>query len=93
MGSEICIRDRDVWEKDEQVDDLTNNCMEEVIKYLKSDSENIEYGSHLLFVTKNIERIGDHLTNVAEQVYFLVNGTYLEGDRPKGSQSIVTGEK
>ena len=84
---------QDVREKDEQVDDLTNNCMEEVIKYLKSDSENIEYGSHLLFVTKNIERIGDHLTNVAEQVYFLVNGTYLEGDRPKGSQSIVTGEK
>jgi phosphate transport system protein len=67
--------------------------MEEVIRYLKSDSKNIEYGSHLLFVTKNIERIGDHLTNVAEQVYFLVNGTYLEGDRPKGSQSIVTGEK
>ena len=84
---------QDVWEKDEQVDDLTNNCMEEVIRYLKSDSKNIEYGSHLLFVTKNIERIGDHLTNVAEQVYFLVNGTYLEGDRPKGSQSIVTGEK
>ena len=67
--------------------------MEEVIKYLKSGKENIEYGSHLLFVTKNIERIGDHVTNIAEQIYFLVKGSYLEGDRPKGSQPIVNGEK
>ena len=83
----------DVWEKDEEVDNLTNLCMEEVIKYLKSGKENVEYGSHLLFVTKNIERIGDHVTNIAEQIYFLVNGSYLEGDRPKGSQPIVNGEK
>ena len=83
----------DVWEKDEEVDNLTNVCMEEVIKYLKSGNENIEYGSHLLFVTKNIERIGDHVTNIAEQIYFLVKGSYLEGDRPKGSQPIVNGEK
>ena len=83
----------DVWEKDEEVDNLTNLCMEQVIKYLKSGKENVEYGSHLLFVTKNIERIGDHVTNIAEQIYFLVNGSYLEGDRPKGSQPIVNGEK
>ena len=82
-----------VWEKDEQIDDLTNLCMNEVISYLKENEKNLEDGTHLLFVTKNIERIGDHTTNVAEQVYFLVTGEYLEGDRPKGTESIVTGEK
>ena len=82
-----------VWESDEQIDDLTNLCMNEVISYLKENEKNLEDGTHLLFVTKNIERIGDHTTNVAEQVYFLVTGEYLEGDRPKGTESIVTGEK
>ncbi len=82
-----------VWEGDEQIDDLTNLCMQEVIKYLKEDEKNLDDGTHLLFVTKNIERIGDHTTNVAEQVYYLVTGKYLEGDRPKGTEPIVTGEK
>ena len=82
-----------VWEGDEHIDDLTNLCMQEVIKYLKEDEKNLDDGTHLLFVTKNIERIGDHTTNVAEQVYYLVTGEYLEGDRPKGTEPIVTGEK
>jgi|TARA_B100001540_G_scaffold156431_1_gene138556 phosphate transport system protein len=82
-----------VWESDEQIDDLTNLCMQEVIKYLKENEKNLSDGTHLLFVTKNIERIGDHTTNIAEQVYYLVKGEYLEGDRPKGTEPIVTGEK
>ena len=82
-----------VWESDEQIDDLTNLCMQEVIKYLKENEKNLSDGTHLLFVTKNIERIGDHTTNIAEQIYYLVNGEYLEGDRPKGTEPIVTGEK
>ena len=82
-----------VWESDEQIDDLTNLCMQEVIRYLKDNENNLSDGTHLLFVTKNIERIGDHTTNIAEQVYYLVKGEYLEGDRPKGTDPIVTGEK
>ena len=82
-----------VWESDEQIDDLTNLCMQEVIKYLKENEKNLEDGTHLLFVTKNVERIGDHTTNVAEQIFYLVKGEYLEGDRPKGTEPIVTGEK
>ena len=82
-----------VWESDEQIDDLTNFCMQEVIKYLKENEKNLSDGTHLLFVTKNIERIGDHTTNIAEQIYYLVKGEYLEGDRPKGTEPIVTGEK
>jgi len=82
-----------VWESDEQIDHLTNFFMQEVIKYLKENEKNLSDGTHLLFVTKNIERIGDHTTNIAEQVYYLVKGEYLEGDRPKGTEPIVTGEK
>ena len=44
-------------------------------------------------MTKNVERIGDHTTNVAELIFYLVKGEYLEGDRPKGTVPIVTGEK
>ena len=62
----------DVWEGDEKIDDLTNECMQEVVKYLKETEKNLSDGTHLLFVTKNVERIGDHTTNVAEQIYFLV---------------------
>ena len=54
-----------VWESDEQIDDLTNLCMQEVIKYLKENEKNLSDGTHLLFVTKNIERIGDHTTNLS----------------------------
>jgi len=75
-----------VWESDEKIDDLTNQCMQETINYLKEDQNNLKNGTHLLFVAKNLERMGDHTTNVAEQVYFLVKGEYLEGDRPKHSE-------
>jgi len=76
-----------VWESDEQVDILTTQCMEDVIKYLKEDEQNLQNGAQLLFIAKNLERIGDHTTNIAEQVFFLVTGEYLEGDRPKNTES------
>ncbi|MSP10592.1 MAG: phosphate signaling complex protein PhoU [Pelagibacteraceae bacterium] len=78
---------KNVWESDEQADILTNQCMEDVIKYLKEDEQNLQNGAQLLFIAKNLERIGDHTTNIAEQVYFLVTGEYLEGDRPKNTES------
>ena len=73
-----------VWEGDEKIDSQTDNCMQDVVDYLKEKEDNLEDGTHLLFVAKNIERIGDHTTNIAEQVYFMVTGEYLEGERPKG---------
>ena len=69
---------------DEQVDDLTNLAMNEVANYLQKDKKNLEMATHLLFVTKNIERAGDHITNIAESLYYLIEGEYLEGARPKG---------
>jgi len=74
----------EIWKKDEQVDDLTNLAMKEVANYLQSDKKNLEIATHLLFVTKNIERAGDHITNIAESLYYLIEGEYLEGARPKG---------
>ena len=75
----------EIWKKDEQVDDLTNLAMNEVATYLQKDKKNLEMATHLLFVTKNIERAGDHITNIAESLYYLIEGEYLEGARPKGN--------
>ena len=74
----------EILKKDEQVDDLTNLAMNEVATYLQKDKKNLEMATHLLFVTKNIERAGDHITNIAESLYYLIEGEYLEGARPKG---------
>ena len=74
----------EIWRKDEQVDDLTNLAMNEVATYLQKAKKNLEMATHLLFVTKNIERAGDHITNIAESLYYLIEGEYLEGARPKG---------
>ncbi len=74
----------EIWKKDEQVDDLTNLAMNEVATFLQKDKKNLEMATHLLFVTKNIERAGDHITNIAESLYYLIEGEYLEGARPKG---------
>ena len=74
----------EIWKKDEQVDDLTNLAMNEVATYLQKDKKNLEMATHLLFVTKNIERAVDHITNIAESLYYLIEGEYLEGARPKG---------
>ena len=82
----------EIWKKDEQVDDLTNLAMNEVATYLQKDKKNLEMATHLLFVTKNIERAGDHITNIAESLYYLIEGEYLEGARPKGLSLIHISE-
>ena len=63
--------------------------MEEILKFMKLNKKNLEDGTHLLFVAKNIERIGDHATNIVEQIYFLIRGAQIKGERPKGQDSIV----
>jgi len=75
---------KEVWEKDEQVDDLTYIAMESVIDFLSKDKKNLDFSTHLIFATKNLERAGDHITNIAETVCYLVKGEYLKGSRPKG---------
>ncbi len=73
-----------VWNRDGEVDALYTSLFRELLTYMMEDPRNIGFSTHLLFSAKNIERIGDHATNIAETVYFMVTGTTLPPDRPKG---------
>lgn len=81
-----------VWEGDEEIDQLYNSYFREVLTYMIEDPRTIGSGAHILFMAKNLERIGDHATNIAELVYFFVTGDYLNAtDRPKldGVQDVA----
>ncbi len=73
----------EVWKRDEEVDDMYTSIFRELITYMMEDPRTITACTHLLFIAKNIERIGDHATNIAELIYFLVHGKPLKGARPK----------
>lgn len=75
----------DVWQRDEEVDELHTSLFRELVTFMMEDPRNITAATHLMFIAKNIERIGDHATNVAETIHFLVQGTALRGQRPKGA--------
>ncbi len=73
-----------VWYKDEEIDAMYNSLFRELLTYMMEDPRNICLCTHFLFGAKNIERIGDHATNIAENVYYLVNGRAITDQRPKG---------
>ena len=75
-----------VWYADEELDEMYTSLFRELLTYMMEDPRSITACTHLLFIAKNIERIGDHVTNVAETIYFLVKGTRLQEVRPKGGQ-------
>jgi len=91
----------DVWERDREVDEMYSGLFRATLTYMMEDPRNITPATHLLFIAKNIERMGDHATNIAEVEHFMVTGERLEGARPKGDASNyavvmpadVTGEK
>ena len=74
----------DVWHSDGEVDEMYTSLFRETLTYMMEDPRNITPCTHILFIAKNIERIGDHATNIAELVHFLVKGVQIEGGRPKG---------
>jgi phosphate transport system protein len=76
-----------VWLGDEELDELYTSLFRELLTYMMEDPRSITAGTHLLFMAKNIERIGDHATNIAETIYFLINGTPLKQTRPKRDRS------
>ncbi len=80
----------DVRLRDEEVDQLHSSLFRELLTYMMEDTRNISACTHLLFVAKNIERMGDHVTSIAEQVHFMVQGEIPEDDRPKGDSSAFT---
>ena len=75
----------DVWRRDEEVDEMYNSLFRELLTYMMEDARSITSCTHLLFMAKNIERIGDHTTNIAETIYFMIHGEPLLAMRPKGT--------
>ena len=73
-----------VWRSDEEIDAVNNSLFRELLTYMMEDPRNISLCIHLLFCAKNIERMGDHATNIAETVYYIVEGHALADERPKG---------
>jgi phosphate transport system protein len=79
-----------VWAKDEEIDAMYNSLFRELLTYMMEDPRNIGLCTHLLFGAKNIERIGDHATNIAETVYYLATGKTITDQRPKGDTTSLT---
>ena len=80
-------RARQVWASDVALDALEDSVFRDLLTFMMEDPRNISFCTHLLFCSKNIERIGDHSTNIAETVVYLVTGESLPMDRPKGSST------
>ena len=76
-----------VWRGDEEIDAVNNSLFRELLTYMMEDPRNITFCTHLLFCAKNIERMGDHATNIAETVYYIVEGRSLAEERPKGDST------
>ncbi len=72
-----------VWTRDAELDALEDSIFRDLLTFMMEDPRNISFCTHLLFCSKNIERVGDHATNIAETVFYLVTGGTLPLDRPK----------
>jgi phosphate transport system protein len=73
-----------VWKGDEQVDAMCTSLFRELLTYMMEDPRNISFCIHLMFCAKNIERMGDHATNIAETVHYMIEGHPIADQRPKG---------
>jgi phosphate transport system protein len=78
----------EVWRSDFEVDALNNSLFRESLTYMMENPRNITFCMHLLFCAKNLERIGDHATNIAETVYYIVEGRTLS-ERPKADLTSI----
>lgn len=77
--------------RDEEIDAMYTSLFRELLTYMMEDPRNITTCTHLLFCAKNIERIGDHATNIAETIYFIATGAPPQGERPKDDSSNTLG--
>ena len=73
----------DVWKGDEDIDAICTSLFRELLTYMMEDPRNITFCIHLMFCAKNIERMGDHATNIAETVYYMIQGRPIADKRPK----------
>jgi phosphate transport system protein len=77
----------EVWRSDGAIDTLHTSLFRELLTYMMEDPRSIGFCAHLLFCAKNLERIGDHATNIAETTHYLITGDMLSADRPKADES------
>ena len=82
-------RARAVWTRDAELDALEDSVFRDLLTFMMEDPRSITFCTHLLFCSKNIERIGDHTTNIAETVIYLVTGEAPPVDRPKGATTAI----
>ncbi|MGQ3674841.1 phosphate signaling complex protein PhoU [Xanthobacter sp. TB0139] len=80
----------EVWGRDSDIDTMYTSLFRELLTYMMEDPRNISVCTHLLFSAKNIERMGDHATNIAEIIYYMVTGQVLPENRPKADASSDT---
>ncbi|MCK6443258.1 phosphate signaling complex protein PhoU [Elstera cyanobacteriorum] len=79
-----------IRERDTEVDELYTSLFRELLTYMMEDPRNITACTHVLFMSKNLERMGDHATNIAETIYYIVRGKVPAEERAKGDLSSVT---
>ena len=78
-----------VWRGDEEVDAVYTSVFRELLTYMMEDPRNITFCIHLLFCAKNIERMGDHATNIAESIHYVIKGRPIADLRPKGDTTTI----
>jgi phosphate transport system protein len=82
---------KSIRDRDEEIDAIYTSLFRELLTYMMEDPRNITTCTHLLFCAKNIERIGDHATNIAETIYYMTTGAQPEGERPKDDLTVNVG--
>lgn len=81
----------DIRQKDRDIDALYTTVFRDLLTYMLENTQNIKICTHLLFCAKNVERIGDHTTNLAETIHFILTGEILDDNRPKADESSESG--
>jgi phosphate transport system protein len=79
----------EVWRNDEEIDAVCTSVFRELLTYMMEDPRNITFCIHLMFCAKNIERMGDHATNIAETVHYIIEGRPIADKRPKGDTTTI----
>lgn len=88
-GQRDAERAREVWTRDFQLDALEDSVFRDLLTFMMEDPRNITFCTHLLFCSKNIERIGDHTTNIAETIVYLVTGEAMPMERPRNADAVA----
>ena len=83
-------RAKAVWKRDAELDSLEDSVFRDLLTFMMEDPRNITFCTHLLFCSKNLERVGDHTTNIAETVVYIVTGESLPVERPRGLDPAST---